>query len=557
MEVVVLTRWRGRGRGAAIGVAAGLVAALATVVVAAPLGFPHVRSNLSRTAPRVSARPDLAVSPDGDRVVVAWTEEYRDGSGSKGHVYLRAASEGGGYWGSKITVFPGSDSACAYKAAVAVTGATAHVAYVVFNDSCGVPTQMQVRYKTCDLSGGTCDSEEQTVASVDTSFHRITWADLTLDTEGNPHVVWVRYDKDGKYGDIRYRARDGDSWGDREDVETSGNNGVPAIDWADGYAHVVWEEETEHRIWYRRRGTSGWDPSVSLCTKQTAFPPGNPDVAAGMSRVFVVWNWCSDGQDCEKYVMVYRRSNNRGSSWKSDAINDTFEVGTDLGISSWSSLEQYNSVGGDGGRDYFLQYLQPSIALNSDGWPAVVWHADRSGGAGTDYTIYYSHATSGSSTSVDWIIRTALDWGQPAVLGSAVVGVGEPEPGEQHLHIAYMQRPSTDVWEVYYDSNEPYADIRADSLVLKDSIVTLDGSGSYDPHDLPLTYTWSLVAKPAGSAAFLSGSSDESRTFTADVLGHYVITLEVDNGHATSPLATKTILACEVIYNVYLPLVMK
>jgi len=536
-------------------VAAGLAAVLAAVAMAAPLGFSPLRPNLSQTDTRVSARPDLAVSPGGDRVVVVWTEGYRDGSGGKGHVYLRAASEAGGGWGSKITVFSGSDSACAYKAAVAVTGSTAHVAYVVHKDACGMPTKMEVRYRVCDLSAGTCDGGEETVASVGTLFYTISWVDLTLDTGGNPHLVWVRKDQGGNYGEIRYRSHNGTGWAAPEDVETSGSNDMPAIAWADGYAHVVWEEKTKHRIWYRRRGTSGWDFSEPLCTEQSDYPPGNPDVAAGTGRVFVVWNWCFDGQDCAEYVLVYRRSNDSGSYWKSDAINDTFEVGTDLGLSSWSSLERYNSVDED--RDY-LEYLQPSIVLNGDGWPAVVWHADRSGGAGTDYTIYYSYATSGSSTSVDWVTPRALSWGQATLLGSPVIGVREPEPGgEQYLHFAYMQQVSTSAWEVYYDSNELYAEIRVVSPVLKDSIVTLDGSRSCDPHDWPLTYTWSLAEKPAGSAAVLSGSSDELRTFTADVLGHYVVTLQVDNGHTTSPLATRTILACEVIYGVYLPLVMR
>jgi hypothetical protein len=42
----------------------------------------------------------------------------------------------------------------------------------------------------------------------------------------------------------------------------------------------------------------------------------------------------------------------------------------------------------------------------------------------------------------------------PIVQGSAAVGVGEPEPGEQHLHVAYVQKTDEGGWDVYYDSNE-------------------------------------------------------------------------------------------------------
>ena len=152
--------------------AVALAAVLAVVAMARPVGFLHLRRNLSNTETLVSAYPDLAVSPGGDRVVAAWTEGHKDGIGYKGYAYLRTASETGAGWGSKIPVFAGGDSACAYDAAVAVTGATAHVAYVVFVSTCAEPTQMQVRYQACSLTSldsGQCDGSEHIVASVDTS----------------------------------------------------------------------------------------------------------------------------------------------------------------------------------------------------------------------------------------------------------------------------------------------------------------------------------------------------------------------------------------------------
>jgi hypothetical protein len=56
----------------------------------------------------------------------------------------------------------------------------------------------------------------------------------------------------------------------------------------------------------------------------------------------------------------------------------------------------------------------------------------------------------------------------------------------------------------------------------------LDGSASSDPNNfLPLTYAWSFISKPAGSAAVLSNSSIVNPTFTPDAKGDYLIQLIV------------------------------
>jgi len=463
----------GHRRGVRIGLLTGLAAlalatALAAVTMAAPgLDFIHTRRNLSGTITLISAHPDLAVSPDGDLVVVAWTEGYEPGASDKGHVYLRAASESGSGWGSRIEAFRGDSQACAEYVAVAVSGTTAHVAYIV-REECGTPSQVEVHYKTCSLPNGPCKASEE-VASVSMSQFRIKSLDLTLDADGNPHVVWDSLENEGgnlSDGDILYRARTSGGWGDQENVATSGDNRGPAIAQADGYVHVVWEENTDHLILYRRRGASGWDASVTIYSPLLNLPAGNPNVAAGSGRVFVVWNCCSNWEDpssyCSTYHLVYRRSNDNGAAWGL-AQNTTFEVGTSYRYPvDFDRLENYASA--DEGNNYLL-YLQPAITLNGDGWPAVVWHVEHSEGGGgegeggvKDYAIYYTYALAGSSSSVDWEISppTVLNEYRGGTWASPVIGVGEPEPGgEQHLHVAYMQRPvDTYAWDVYYDSDE-------------------------------------------------------------------------------------------------------
>ncbi len=88
----------------------------------------------------------------------------------------------------------------------------------------------------------------------------------------------------------------------------------------------------------------------------------------------------------------------------------------------------------------------------------------------------------------------------------------------------------------------PIANAGPSQTVNVGQTVQLDGSGSFDPSGLPLTYKWILTA-PAGSTAKLSDSTAEKPTFTADVEGQYTASLTVNDGIATSVPASAVITA--------------
>lgn len=71
------------------------------------------------------------------------------------------------------------------------------------------------------------------------------------------------------------------------------------------------------------------------------------------------------------------------------------------------------------------------------------------------------------------------------------------------------------------------------------SVVSLDGSGSSAAN----TYLWSITSKPAGSSAVLSSSTVVKPTFTANVVGDYVLSLVVNDGKLSSVASTVTITA--------------
>ena len=74
----------------------------------------------------------------------------------------------------------------------------------------------------------------------------------------------------------------------------------------------------------------------------------------------------------------------------------------------------------------------------------------------------------------------------------------------------------------------PTADAGADQIVLLGSTTNLDGSGSSDPENDALIYSWTL-SSPAGSSAPLAGANTDSASFVPDVAGVYLATLIVSD----------------------------
>ena len=91
------------------------------------------------------------------------------------------------------------------------------------------------------------------------------------------------------------------------------------------------------------------------------------------------------------------------------------------------------------------------------------------------------------------------------------------------------------------DAGSPVADAGDDQTGTVDALLTLNGDGSYDPGGHELTYTWSLITVPTGSAAALSSTASVMSTFTADKAGLYIASLVVNNTLADSDPDTTVI----------------
>lgn len=92
-------------------------------------------------------------------------------------------------------------------------------------------------------------------------------------------------------------------------------------------------------------------------------------------------------------------------------------------------------------------------------------------------------------------------------------------------------------------NSAPTANAGLAQSVVVGAVVTLDGTGSTDANNDPITYKWTWGTKPTGSAAALSSATTAKPTFTADVAGTYVLTLIVNDGKQDSSIAATTITA--------------
>lgn len=89
----------------------------------------------------------------------------------------------------------------------------------------------------------------------------------------------------------------------------------------------------------------------------------------------------------------------------------------------------------------------------------------------------------------------------------------------------------------------PVAHAGMDTTVSVGNSVVLSGAQSYDSNDDPITYRWSWVNKPAGSAIAFSSVTNKAPRVTPDLEGVYVAQLIVNDGTVDSAPDSVTITA--------------
>ncbi len=151
------------------------------------------------------------------------------------------------------------------------------------------------------------------------------------------------------------------------------------------------------------------------------------------------------------------------------------------------------------------------------------------------------------------LVLTALAWPGSAKAGlpgdsngDGVVNAGEVQNQvnsftADFVSLSQVQRVLNTFLGIGYDA--PIASAGPDQRVVLGTAATLDGSGSSDPNGGSLTYSWTLLSKPAGSSVGISGAATAKASFTPDLLGTYAARLVVNNGKLDSPAALVTVIA--------------
>jgi hypothetical protein len=150
-----------------------------------------------------------------------------------------------------------------------------------------------------------------------------------------------------------------------------------------------------------------------------------------------------------------------------------------------------------------------------------------------------SHDVDGNTLTFQWAL-TSVPAGSMASLSNPS-GVGPTfvvdEPGTYIAQLivndGVVDSPA-DTVSVTTVNSPPVANAGPDQSVFVGALVTLDGSGSQDVDGDTLTFTWSLVTRPAGSTAVLSDPSAVGPQFTVDVPGDYIAQVIVNDGMASS-----------------------
>lgn len=459
----------GRGMWLAVGaLAAGVSSALVVALaLAAPGGaIPRGPVNLSSSADRGSYfDADIAVSPDGSQVAVAWSEAYTGGappqSGSVKLSWAMAGAAGG--WSAPMTVFTGTGQACVTRGvAVAITGTIAHLVYVVHQPCFLVGITHTVYYQTYTLGGSLGNRQVITNATLDVDEMGFWRPDVALDAQGDPHFIYLYYGEamsgDEGVGTVYYRPFVGGVLGAQERVSGVDLARSPAIAWSNGYVHAVWEDlsegETDSQIIYRRRGV-GWEVNPVGLTNNRGnedHRPRNPDIAARGGDVVVVWDWeWTDGGQTGQFALTYAYSSTSLTEWRLAR-----EVGTEADLSN--SMEgipperTYMSTSSAAWDvDPYLLHLRPSVALDKDGKPIVVWHTNRASAGDFDYDLMYIRAQTVTVTGTVWSSPTLLASGSTKC-GDPVAAVAPISP--TRLHVAYVYNGDPVLgqgdWETYY-----------------------------------------------------------------------------------------------------------
>lgn len=152
----------------------------------------------------------------------------------------------------------------------------------------------------------------------------------------------------------------------------------------------------------------------------------------------------------------------------------------------------------------------------------------------------------GTPVTFAWVLATRPD-GSAATLAGAATATPTFTPDlvgtyVVRLTVSNASGEATSTATITAANPPPVSDAGGNRSAYLGDTVTLDAHAS-DPDGEPLTFTWTLVNRPQGSAAALSSASTATTTLVPDVAGQYLISLLVSDPSAALPEQVITVTA--------------
>ncbi len=267
-------------------------------------------------------------------------------------------------------------------------------------------------------------------------------------------------------------------------------------------------------------------------------PTGVKARVTSTSRVVVSWNKVAG----ITYHVYRRYTSSNGSLFRLDdtggslanpGVSDSFFVDNTVdGINSYT----YMVIGEDASGNYAPHSDEASANSSVPTAPVVLSISPDTGptAGGTFVTIKGENfdengvtVTIGENTASNVVVNSPFELTCLTPAGSA----GSVDVVVTNTASGLVSSPLVGGF-TYYVNTPPVADAGPNQLgIIAGTLVTLDGSGSYDTDGDPLSYHWSQISGPG---VVLSDSNIVNPTFTPDTGGTYYFQLYVDDAIAYS-----------------------
>jgi len=453
-----------------------LIAGWISGATAALTAWVHLPVRLSASTSVCDFEPRSALSSDGSWLASVWIQGRRVNKGcvNRGAAVLRWATTEEAQTGwSNPTLLPlpaGYVSGCFVHADVALNGNLAHLATTVWSPCDQTDADSAIAYYTCDLSAGTCSAATVVVAQAGSANLRFSDVRIALDSQNRPHIVYGRGEHSLAQSKIFYTRDLGSGW--EAPLQISSNTETsyrPSIAASNGRIHFVWENHRDYvdglgrlrqngDVRYRycaEAGTCGMIMGYPSPTNlsETTYPV--PSIAARDDRVILTWNVCADVDNnppCEKFYLVYARSNNNGTSFFAQPL----EVGTEtelryisLSVRYYAGTDATDTTAGE-----YATHLNAKVSLDPDGMPHFAWQMKQDNG----YVLTTTWAITATNENFSWFQGPSPQFGDGSdnrVYPSLVLMPAEETWAH---HLIYMLTWREEDWgrsQIFYDVASP------------------------------------------------------------------------------------------------------